>query len=98
MITYLFTVDNVGQGEQVIVQSLCSRIRLKQNDQSVGTLQPFVIRIPGATSPAVRHEGGEAVEFLGRFTPNSVLGYIELVNAASVQFAQLEDFPTATPL
>jgi hypothetical protein len=98
MVTYLFTVDNVGQGEQIIVQSICSRIRLKQNDQSVSILQPFVVRIPGASSPAVRHEGGETIEFLGRFTPNSVLGYVELVNSAAVQFAQIEDFPAAMPL
>lgn len=91
--TYLFTVDNIGQGESIVVQTYCKIIRLRQNDQSVATFQPFVVRLPGPASPGARREGGDMFELAnpgGSFYPGQILGYVELINAAAVQFVQEE--------
>jgi hypothetical protein len=93
--TFLFTVDAIGSPEAVVAQSWCRKIMLRENNQDAATLLPFQIRIPDATSPAVRCVAGatliiKAVEGKRPFFQGDIVGYIETLSGSAV-FAQTED-------
>lgn len=94
--TYLITVDSLGSPEPVTIQSnVVRRVTLRQNDQDAVTLYPFLIRVPDATSPAMRYVAGataviEANPGRWFFRAGDTIGYIETTTGTAV-FTQAED-------
>ena len=87
MNTFIFTVDQ--NGEAVVAQTYCKTVIIRENDQTVNVLQPYLVNTPGGSQQNILP--GDKFTFIeSGYAPGTIVGYVQLINTASVNFAQIE--------
>ena len=88
--TRIFTTDAVPPDEQVIAQTYCKTIRIRENGSPTSD---FLVRAPGATDDQIARLAGSEHVFNSLsgswFTPGAVVGFVS-VAAGSITMAQEE--------
>lgn len=95
--TFSFTADAIGSPEPIVIQSNAVRkVTLRENNQDAATLVAYLVRVPDATSPAIRYVAGATCVIRAAyparlpFFNGATVGYIETETGSAV-FMQAED-------
>ena len=88
--TRIFTVDAVPPDEQVVVQTNCSVVRIRENGSPTSD---YMVRSPGASDDQLTVPAGREYIFQSIpgsfFVPNQVIGFVS-VASSSITMAQTE--------
>ena len=93
MKTRQFTVNNVGDPEPVVVQTVCSQVTVGEDEEVVGyPTQDFKVRKPEKTDDTRYLGAGKTYTFRRHthWNPGDIAGYVETVGGSTTFFQDEE--------